>query len=475
MEQEQQLLKDIIMGKNRMQKKKIGQFFTPITVANYMASLFCLNNKNSKLSILDAGAGEGVLTEALVNRIVNERSAPQEILATLYETDQEVLPHLLQKVETLTRYVGDKNCSFKADVKTADFLQSPDTPRYDLAIMNPPYKKAAKNAVMGIGLDNVIEGQPNYYFLFIEKMLRVLHKNGEFVVICPRSWTSGLYFRLFRKSLFSLANLQDVYVFTQRNDVFGNESVLQETVILHGTKSKQESTLCLHAGSGGDFNDSWSVVLPFDRLLVNDDNSYILLPTNDQELNAVRCVARFTKTLSQQGYILKTGPVVEFRNRQYLSYCAGGDTIPLLRPGHIRNGSVSFPTIDNRKPQYLMETAPKGVLTKNQNMILFKRFTSKEEKRRLQVAIYHRSIFEKYEYIAIENHVTYLVRKDRNELTDKELIWLYSIFSSDVYDNYYRALNGSTQVNSSEINNMPVPNTEDFEGMRLEMRNQSHV
>ena len=34
---------------------------------------------------------------------------------------------------------------------------------------------------------------------------------------------------------------------------------------------------------------------------------------------------------------------------------------------------------------------------------------------------------------------------------------LYVLFNSTLYDIYYRILNGSTQVNSTEINSMPVP------------------
>ena len=37
---------------------------------------------------------------------------------------------------------------------------------------------------------------------------------------------------------------------------------------------------------------------------------------------------------------------------------------------------------------------------------------------------------------------------------------LYVLFNSTIYDEYYRILNGSTQVNSTEINNMPVPELE---------------
>ena len=34
---------------------------------------------------------------------------------------------------------------------------------------------------------------------------------------------------------------------------------------------------------------------------------------------------------------------------------------------------------------------------------------------------------------------------------------LFVLLNSTLYDSYYRILNGSTQVNSTEINMMPVP------------------
>ena len=34
---------------------------------------------------------------------------------------------------------------------------------------------------------------------------------------------------------------------------------------------------------------------------------------------------------------------------------------------------------------------------------------------------------------------------------------VFALLNSTLFDKYYRILNGSTQVNSSEINNIPVP------------------
>ena len=42
---------------------------------------------------------------------------------------------------------------------------------------------------------------------------------------------------------------------------------------------------------------------------------------------------------------------------------------------------------------------------------------------------------------------------------------LYVLFNSTLYDEYYRILNGSTQVNSTEVNSMPVPDIEIIQEM----------
>ena len=46
----------------------------------------------------------------------------------------------------------------------------------------------------------------------------------------------------------------------------------------------------------------------------------------------------------------------------------------------------------------------------------------------------------------------------------EELVYgLYVIFNSTLYDRYYRILNGSTQVNSTEINTIPIPSKDIIE------------
>ena len=52
-----------------------------------------------------------------------------------------------------------------------------------------------------------------------------------------------------------------------------------------------------------------------------------------------------------------------------------------------------------------------------------------------------------------------------NEMSECLVYGLYVLFNSTLYDEYYRILNGSTQVNSTEINAMPIPNIESIQEM----------
>ena len=47
----------------------------------------------------------------------------------------------------------------------------------------------------------------------------------------PRSWTSGAYFKRFRKYFLTEGKLEHIHLFVSRNKVFDKESVLQETII----------------------------------------------------------------------------------------------------------------------------------------------------------------------------------------------------------------------------------------------------
>ncbi len=109
-------------------------------------------------------------------------------------------------------------------------------------------------------------------------------------------------------------------------------------------------------------------------------------------------------------------------------------------------------------------TDQKGLIQDNRNYLFVKRFTAKEEKRRLQCGIYLSNKYPQYKKISTQNKINF-IDGITTEISECLVYGLYVIFNSTLYDEYYRILNGSTQVNSTEINSMPVPDLESIQEM----------
>ena len=86
----------------KAKRKKYGQFFTNSTTAKFMASLFCFDLSKSKIEILDAGAGTGILAAAVVQKL-EEDGFLGKIHITCYETDELVLPLLKENMSLSKR------------------------------------------------------------------------------------------------------------------------------------------------------------------------------------------------------------------------------------------------------------------------------------------------------------------------------------------------------------------------------------
>ncbi len=109
-------------------------------------------------------------------------------------------------------------------------------------------------------------------------------------------------------------------------------------------------------------------------------------------------------------------------------------------------------------------TEQKGLMQDNKNYLFVKRFTAKEEPRRLQCGVYLAKRFPQYKKINTQNKINF-VDGVLTEMSECLVYGLYVLFNSTLYDEYYRILNGSTQVNSTEINAMPVPDLEAIQEM----------
>ena len=391
-----------------------------------------------------------------------------------YENDANIVDLLYSNLEWACRHTT-KDVSFR--IVTDNYIlsqmleyngmlgASPDADKFDMVIGNPPYMKIAKDAPEATAMPDVCYGAPNLYFLFAAMSMFNLKEDGEMVYIIPRSWTSGAYFKQFRKRFFEEGALEHIHLFVSRDKVFEKESVLQETIIIKAkkTQSKPKTITITTTQSSADFSNRTVFEAPYSTV-VNGDASYVYLVTSTEEVQTLNELNRWTDTLPDIGLKMKTGLTVDFRNREALRDSAEDDAVPLFYSQHIQDGKVVFPA--GKEHEYIV-TEQRGLLQENTNYLFVKRFTAKEEHRRLQCGVYLARKHPEYTEISTQNKINFI--SGLRELSECVVYGLYVLFNSTLYDSYYRILNGSTQVNSTEINSMPVPPMNTIEAMGKEL------
>lgn len=454
----------------KKERKKYGQFFTSMETARFMAGLYNISENMDKVKVLDAGAGSGVLACAFVERLESLEFV-KDVELTCYENDSNVLP-LLQSNLAFCKEHSSKNITF--NILTDNYILSQyldfnymiggnlNPIKYDFVIGNPPYMKIPKDAPEATAMPTICYGAPNMYFIFASMGLFNLKEEGEMVYIIPRSWTSGAYFKRFREYFLTEGKIEHIHLFVSRNKVFDKEDVLQETIIVKVKKTyviPKEVTIT-SSKSNYDFGNLTSLTVPY-SLVVSGADYYVYLVTDKKEVDVLERLHRFDKTLPDIGLKMKTGLTVDFRNRDILRDEEEEGAIPLFYSQHIKQGKVQFPI--QKEHEYVI-TDQRGLMQDNKNYLFVKRFTAKEEARRLQCGMYLAKDFPQYRKISTQNKINF-IDGILTEMSECLVYGLYVLFNSTLYDEYYRILNGSTQVNSTEINAMPVPDLESIQEM----------
>lgn len=446
----------------KKERKKYGQFFTSKETALFMAGLYNISNEIESISILDAGAGSGILSCALVELLQKKKNL-KRIEITCYENDNNILNLLKNNLEYIK---SNSQIDLKYEIIVDNYIISQyfdfnkmmggnsNPKKYDIVIGNPPYMKINKDAPEAKAMKVVCYGAPNLYFIFASMGLFNLKNDGEMVYIIPRSWTSGAYFKRFREYFLTESRLENIHLFVSRNKVFDKEDVLQETMIIKVRKTcnTPKAVVVTSSQSSNDFKNITEMKVPYE-IVVSGEEKYVYLVTDENEIDVLKKLNKWRNTLPSIGLKMKTGLTVDFRNRDILRNEKEKGAIPLFYPCHIKDGFVKFPI--NKEHEYVV-TEQKGLIQKNRNYLFVKRFTAKEEKRRLQCGIYLSKKYQQYKSISTQNKINFIDGLS-TELSECVVYGLYTLFNSTLYDSYYRILNGSTQVNSTEINAMPVP------------------
>lgn len=454
-------------------RQELGQFLTPDPIARFMASLF--QRQVQDIRLLDAGAGAGALSAAAVRRWCESDAKPRSIMVTAFEIDPTIVPsleHTHAKCETECHRAG---VEFQAKVINADFIEmalplirgdlfaAPQTP-FNTIILNPPYRKIQSNSATRLMLHSVGIEASNLYAGFLALAARLLEQNGELVAITPRSFCNGPYFKSFRKQFLAQMSLRRLHLFDSRSSAFRDDAVLQENIIVHAEKSgkapKQVIVSTSHGAPNGDLVERSrtyaEIVSP------SDPEQFIHLVTQDAQESARRSVRQLSSSLATLGLKVSTGKVVDFRARDFLLTEPAKASVPLIYPCHFHNGFVQWPLSGSRKPNAIQD-APEtqNLLVDSGTYVLVKRFSSKEERRRIVAAVYDPQRIPAKK-VGFENHLNYF-HLPGGKMGKSFAKGLAAYLNSSVVDLYFRQFNGHTQVNAADLRNLTYPTRSQLE------------
>lgn len=462
-------------------RKNLGIYFTPQEVAQYMASL--RNRRHRPVQILDPAAGVGILLCALVEDLIDSGKGVERVKLVGYEVDRDLCNCLDVVLDYLKTWAQKHKMRVEFDIINKDFilehadsLQSAAEPlfsnikreQYDIVISNPPYFKIPKSDKRAQAASSVVHGQPNIYGLFMAVGASLLKAKGELIYITPRSFASGPYFKLFRKKFFQTVRPTRIHIFASRTEAFRKDDVLQENVIVYGireegwlTNANNKSIIISSSGGANDLRNSTKRKLSVPTVLDwQSEDKVLKLPATASDDDVLTQVDQWPETLISLGMNISTGPVVPFRATEFLAHDGDFSSkyAPLLWMHHVHPLSVTWPN-GTRKAQYIKrEALERKLLLPNVNYVILRRFSAKEEKRRLTAAPYLKNRFEA-RLTGFENHLNYIHRPG-GELTDDEVWGLSALYSSTLMDSYFRIINGNTQVSATELRVMPIPSHE---------------
>lgn len=441
-------------------KSQFGQFLTPAKTAAFMASLFPSGHGDCRL--LDAGAGIGSLAAAFLERWRCGGLSFKRVELDVYEIDDSLHAQLAL---TLSKYQGD-SCSMKVhgddfihtvtDALSGD-LFAKSLPSYSHAILNPPYKKinshsAHRAALRRVGIETV-----NLYSAFVALAVAQAAPGGQIVAIIPRSFCNGPYYRPFRDFILQRAAIHHMHLFDSRRNTFKDDAVLQENIIIRLERGGQQGPVRVSTSTDDAFSDLVVHEYPFERIVFPEDpGRFIHVPTSPEKYAIERSPA-IRYTLTDLGIKVSTGPVVDFRLKAHLRDMPGPGTVPLLYPGHFASHRTTWPIEGMKKPNAIeRNAATEKWLYPTGFYCVVRRFSSKEEARRIVASVVDPGTFGTVPVLGFENHLN-VFHASRRGLPQALAHGLAVFLNTTAVDEIFRRFNGHTQVNATDLTLMKYP------------------
>ena len=432
-------------------KKALGQVFTPIMLAKQLVGLIPSTAIRSDEKVIgDPGAGLGILSSCLAAHCYQQDPSPIEVLGfeideRLKEDYQSAWAFFREQARHPVngRWLGDFTAHVEQVMTTGEWPGVDETPKF--IISNPPYQKLSSKSELATTLAKFNVKVPNQYAAFVVLASQWLQDDGHLLVVLPRSFCSGQYFRSFRRWLMANLSLEHAVLYRDRS-CFKN--VLQETGLFYFRKGSQRSRVRVTVAEDPDSKPEFDLILPSSEIL-SEEGWCFPRCAEDVEL-IVRNRSR-EQTLSSMGLTLSTGKL-ELNRLQGEFEATAIYSKDFSKEGEWTWAEHAKPrTVPVSKRQLL-------ALPENGGYVVLKRITANQgiaPQRLLPAFLSRESV--KQDVVTVDNHVQVLHR-DWQPLSKEEGFKIIEFMRSEEAQAVIRAVSGTTQVNVGDLNQLRFPN-----------------
>lgn len=432
----------------KQHKESLGQYLTPVVLAKFAVDLFDYTDR-SDIKLLDPGAGAGSLSCAFIEKFYHNN-----INVTAVEFDDKIIPHLTASLNTYN--------DIDINIVNIDFIDFGmdsilNLEKYTHVILNPPYKKIKKSDFEKKSKIYCFDTH-NLYSIFLELSIEMIEKNGQIVAIIPRSFCNGKFFKKFRHKLLKTCSIEKIHLFLERDNVFKDDDVLQENIIIHLVKKKQSEFVFVSYCHNLSFKTLENNIIEFNKIVfVGDEDKIIHIPLNAKTPD----IFHFKSDFNELGIDLSTGPIVDFRETKNLSNTLNENYIPLIYSHHLKDYTLEWSEGGSKKKNCFNKVSSPNSIFSNGFYVAVRRFSSKEQNRRIHAYLIDTSGISNISGITFENHLNvYHYKKNGIDLNFAKGLVIY--LSSRLVDTYIRQFSGSTQINVSDLKYIPYPTTDEL-------------
>lgn len=476
----------LIREKSKSENVRLGRIFTKKDTARLMASMLYIDDKKTAFTVLDPGAGTGILSAAAVEEICKRAPLCKQIFLTCYETCEDFIPMLEDNLERIRKkcrhdynvklYITVYRENYIVDAKnhyTVTFFDTVED-KYDLIIANPPTELIEKGSEEALSAGGVTQLKVNAAFLFARMASRHLEDGGQLVIMLPTTYATASQITSLRREMSEKLSVSKIHLFIGKQKNLKRAVPLKKSFIISYAKGERPEEISITTSADSGKTVTKLPTLPY-GFVVDSESGVLTLPKSVEDTRIVKYISDFPETLASLGLKMSTGLVIDSKCEGLLFTEPIKSTVPVIRAATIKGGAVSFPQPIKR--QYIAPVNT-SLVQKNKNLIIIKRVPAKSDERFVNSAIYLASQLPAYRYISTHNKINFIDTKDKNsEMCARFAFGLFALLNSTVYDRYISIVSKSTQINSKEMRKLPLPPRNIIEniGMRLMAMRQTSV